>query len=128
MQKTPNHKNIDGLTDKLQEILKIPASQNIPKNRMDFPMHEQSISNSKTEAIIHGMIQNTNREIPFYPDPIHRSPPKPTESLWSPRIENKTDASSRIDFKFEEISLYQEGIISETYQKPDTSYFPDPKN
>ena len=42
---------MDELTDKLEEILKIPATQNIAKNRMDFPMHEQSISNSKTEAI-----------------------------------------------------------------------------
>ena len=44
-------RNIDELTDKLQEIPKIPASQNIAKNRMDFPMHEQSISNSSTEAV-----------------------------------------------------------------------------
>ena len=45
-------KNINKLTDKLQEIPKIPATQNIPKNRMDFPMHEQSINKPKTEAII----------------------------------------------------------------------------
>ena len=25
--------------------------QNVPKNSLDFPMHEQSISSSKTEAI-----------------------------------------------------------------------------
>ena len=37
--------------DKLQEIPKIPATQNIAKNGIDFPMHEQSISSSKTEAI-----------------------------------------------------------------------------
>ena len=47
-------KNIGELTEKLQEIPKIPATQNIAKNRMDFPMHEQSISNSKTEAITQG--------------------------------------------------------------------------
>ena len=34
-------KNINELTDKLQEILKLPVTQNIAKNRMDFPMHEQ---------------------------------------------------------------------------------------
>ena len=44
---------------------------------MDFPMHEQSISNFSTEAITLGMIQNINRDIPFYPDPIYRPPPKP---------------------------------------------------
>ena len=43
--------NIDELTDKLQEIPKIPSTQNIAKNRTDFLMHEQSISSSSTEAI-----------------------------------------------------------------------------
>ena len=33
----------------------------------------------------------------------------------------------RIDLEFEENSLYQEGIISETYQRPDKSYFQEPK-
>ena len=44
-------KIIDELTDKLQQIPEIPATQNIAKNRMDFPMHEQSISSSDTEVI-----------------------------------------------------------------------------
>ena len=60
-KKNPNYKNID----KLQEIPKIPVTQNIAKNKTDFPMHEQSISNSKTEEITCGTIQNINREIPF---------------------------------------------------------------
>ena len=65
----------------MQEILKIPPTQNIAKNRTDMPMHEQSISNSKIEASTQGMIQNINREIHFYPDPIYRPPPKPTEKF-----------------------------------------------
>ena len=32
-----------------------------------------------------------------------------------------------IDLEFEENSLYQEGIISETYQRPDKSHFQEPK-
>ena len=44
-------KNICALADKWQGMPKIPATQNIAKNRMDFPMHKQSISSSKTEAI-----------------------------------------------------------------------------
>ena len=43
-------KSIDALTDKLQETPKIPATQNMAKNRTDFPMHEQSITSYKTEA------------------------------------------------------------------------------
>ena len=126
-KKTQTMKNIGKLTDKLLEILKIPATQNIAKNKMDFPMNEQSISNSKTEAITQGRINNVNRDITFYPDPIYRSPPMPTENLRSPRTESKTDVSPRIDLKCEENLLYQEGIISKTYQRPDKSYCQEPK-
>ena len=69
------------MTYKLQEILKIPNVQNVAKNRMDFPMQEHSISSSKTEAITLGMIQDINREMPFYQDPIYRPPHWPPESL-----------------------------------------------
>ena len=50
-KKTQATKNINELTDKLQEILKIPETQNLAKNRMDFLMQEQSIGSSSTEAI-----------------------------------------------------------------------------
>ena len=39
------------------------------------------------------------------------------------RIESKIDVSPRIDLEFEENSPYQEGIITETYQRPDKSHF-----
>ena len=120
-------KNPVYVTDKLQEILKIPAIQNIAINKMDFPMHEQPISNSKTETITQGLIQNINREIPFYPDLIYMPPPKPTENLQWLRIESKEDVSPRIDVEFEENLPYQEGIISKTYQRPDKSYFQELK-
>ena len=35
--------------------------------------------------------------------------------------------SPRIDLEFDENSPYQEGIISETYQRPDKSYFQEPR-
>ena len=116
--------------DELTENCRIYQKYLHPKhglNRIDFLMHEQSINNSKTEAIPQGMIQNINREIPFYPDPIYRPPPKPPENLPSPRIESKTDVSSRIELEFEENLPYEEGLISETYQRPDESYFQGPK-
>ena len=67
--------------NKSYEIPKMPMTQNVTKNRTYFPAQEQSISSSKTEAITQGMIQDKNREIPFYPDPIYRPPPKPPENL-----------------------------------------------
>ena len=33
------------------------------------------------EEITQGMIQNINRVIPFYPDPINRPPPRPPENV-----------------------------------------------
>ena len=74
-------KNIDAVTDKLQGILRILTAQNVPNNSLDFLMHEQSISSSKTEAITWGILQDINREKHFYPDPIYRPPPRPPENL-----------------------------------------------
>ena len=50
---------------------------------MDFPVPQQSITD-KTEAITRGTIQDKNRELPFYPDPIYRPPPRPPESYDHP--------------------------------------------
>ena len=55
-------------------------TQNVTKDRTDFLVQEQLIT-YKTEAITRGMIQDKNRELPFYPDPIYRPPPRPTENL-----------------------------------------------
>ena len=41
--------------------------------------------------------------------------------------ESKADTRPKIDIEFKENSLYQEGIISEAYQRPDKSYFQEPK-
>ena len=38
------------------------------------------------------------------------------------------DTRPKIDVEFKENSLYQEGIISEFYQRPDKSYFQEPKD
>ena len=59
---------------------KIPMVQNVPKNSMDFPVPEKLITD-KTEAITRRTIQDKNRELPFYPDPIYRPPPRPPENL-----------------------------------------------
>ena len=43
--------NITGSINKSHEIPKMPTTQNVSKNRMDFPAQEQSISSFKTKAI-----------------------------------------------------------------------------
>ena len=120
---------VDGITaskSKSCKIPKIPMTQDVAKNRMDFPVWEQSIT-SKTKAIMRGMAQDKNRELPFHPDLIYRPPPRPPENLWPESPESKPDIRPKIDIKFEENSLYHEGIISKAYQRPDKSYFQEPK-
>ena len=73
------------------------------------------------------MLQDKNRELPFYPDPIYRPPPRPPANLRPQNSESKAGTSSKIDIEFNENSLYQEGIISKAYQRPDKSYFQEPK-
>ena len=89
-------------------------------------MQEQSITN-KTETITRGTVQDKNRELPLYPDLIYRPPPRLLENLPSQNSESKADTSPKIDIEFKENSPYQEGIISKTYQRPDKSYFQEPK-
>ena len=49
-RKPKQTENITMVMNKSHEIQKIPITQNVSKNRTDFPVQEQSIS-SKTEAI-----------------------------------------------------------------------------
>ena len=51
-------------TSKSHKMSKIPMVQDVTKDSTDFPVPEQLIT-EKTEAIIRGMIQDKNRELPF---------------------------------------------------------------
>ena len=76
-------------------------------------------------------MQGTRREIPTYADPIYRLPPKPTETPFQEIRRKLTDIDSDtleqgINTDFEKNSPYQEGVISEIYQRPNRSYFQEP--
>ena len=58
------------------------------------------------------------------PDPTCRPPPKLIKIPMSEDPEN-IDISPEINIDFEENSLFQEGVISETYQRPNKSFFPE---
>ena len=96
--------------------------QGVAKDNMDFPVPEQLITD-KTEAITRGTMQDKNRELPFYPDPIYSPPPRPPENLQPHSPESKPDTRAKIDIEFEENSPYQEEVISKFYQRPHKSYF-----
>ena len=76
MKKSQPVDGITALTNKSCEIPKIPIVQNVTKDSTDFPVLEQIITD-KTEAITRGMIQDKNRDLPFYLNPIYRSPSRP---------------------------------------------------
>ena len=68
-----------------------------------------------------------HRPSPPYHDPYSRPPPRPPDIInsidsWKDLLDN--DLDRRVDI--EENSPFQEGVISETYERPDTSYVQEP--
>ena len=63
------------------------------------------------------------KDIPFYPHPTYRPPPKQVRIPPSERPEN-IDNTLEINIDFEENFPFQEGIISETYK----SFFEEPQD
>ena len=67
-----------------------------------------------------------NNSKPFLPDvPLHLDPLHKPSSLQ--QNTNKINQNPNINLDFEENSPFQEGIISETIQRPDKSFFQNPK-
>ena len=64
------------------------------------------------------------RQVPIYPDPSLRLPPKSPDLKENRR--DLTDLDMGINMDFEENSPFQEGIISETYKRLDSSYIKEP--
>ena len=70
---------------------------------------------------------------PFHPGPTYRPPPKPIRSNVLRSQESSQSSSSveninpDINLDFKENSPFQEGVISETFQRPDKSFFQDPE-
>ena len=82
----------------------------------------QSTNNSNVEVINRRQII---KDIPFYPNPTYR-PPKPVRTPTSERSEN-IDFSLELNIDFEDHSPFQEGVISQTFQRPDKSFFQEPQ-
>ena len=79
-------------------------------------------------------IANNNPLMPdaaFLPGPILRLPPKLIKQnfthVQSSLNSNVKDINPSINFDFEESSPFQEGLMSETFQRPDKSFFQEPK-
>ena len=56
---------------------------------------------------------NTSKEIPSYPDPVYRPPPKPIK-IHVPEIPGSiSDIDPELNMDFKDNSPYQEGVLSE---------------
>ena len=68
-------------------------------------------------------------DAPFHPDPLLRPPIKPIKQTMTcnQNSQNVQDISPNINFDFEEISPFEEGVMSETYQRLDKTFFQEPK-
>ena len=70
-----------------------------------------------------------NPDVPFHPGLTYRPPPKPIRSNV-PRSQESSQSSSSVEninpdinLDFEENSLFQEGVISEFFQRPHKTFF-----
>ena len=60
----------------------------------------------------------TDIQITIYPDPLMKPPPRPLDVKMQDDKRINLDLDLEINKDFEENSLYQEGIISEIYDRP----------
>ena len=74
-------------------------------------VHDRGINNDKSFP----------PDVLLYPDPLHKPLPKQQNAV-SPINQN-----TGINLDIEENSPFQEGIISETMQRPEKSFFQNPK-
>ena len=106
------------LSKKIPEALKIESRIT---NQTHSTAPTQSINNSNVEVTHRSPMI---KDIPFYPGPTYRPPPKPTRTPvpGSSQSSESTNINPEINIDFEENSPFQEGIILEIYQRPDKSF------
>ena len=111
---------------------KMPGRMEIESGKTNH-MHTKDLMHSINNAS--GKMTNNNTlipDVPFHPHPVCKPPPKPIKQDMSfPQVSQSStsikDIHPNINFDFEENSPFQEGIMSETFQRPDKSYFQEPK-
>ena len=134
----------DGLKRKRSDPINQPInqpselSQKIPgKTKIETGKTNQAHSKDPTHSINNADVGMTHTQplipdVPFHPGVTYRPPPKPVRSNM-PRSQERSQSSSveninpDIYLDYEENSPFQEGVISEMIQRPDKSFFQDPK-
>ena len=110
---------------------KIPGRTEIETRKTNH-MHTKDLTHSINNT--NDKMANSNPLIPdgaFHPGPVHRPPPKPiTQNIThalSSQSSNIEDNNSDINLDLDKNSPFQEGIMSEIFQRPDKSFFQEPK-
>ena len=71
-------------------------------------------------------------DVPFQSGPVYRPLPKPirhdvSNAQGSQSLPGIEDINPNINFDFKENSPFQEGVMSKTFQRPNQSFFQEPK-
>ena len=80
-----------------------------------------------TKMIDRKTMLDVGKEIPIYPDPVYRPTPKPVKTSISDVPGSLSDIHLELNTDFEDNSPFQEGMLSEMYQRPYKSYFQEPQ-
>ena len=104
-------------------------SQEIPGRAK---IEERKTNTTHTTNNTNDRIVNNNPfmpDVPFHPDPLLRPPKQPIKQNMTCKqnSQNAQDINPNINFDFKENLPFQEGVMSETFQRPDKSFFQDPK-
>ena len=83
--------------------------------------------NNANDRIVHN--NPFMSDVPFHPDPLLKSSIKPVKQTITcdKNSQNVQDISPNINFDFKVNSPFQEGIMSEMYQRLDKTFFQEPK-
>ena len=109
---------------------KIPGRTEIETRKTNH-VHPKVLMHSINNA--NGKMTNNNPmipDVPFHPSPVHRPPPTAIKqnASYPQSLQSSTDIENIYpNFDFKENSPFQEGIMSETFQRPDESFFQEPK-
>ena len=128
-------------SDPINQTINPPSelSQKIPgKTKIETGTTNLVHSKDPTHTINNADTGMTHTEplipdVPFHPGLTYRPPPKPIRSNV-PRSQKSSQSSSSVEninpdinLDFEENLPFQEGVISEMFQRLDKSFFQDPK-
>ena len=112
----------------LKTVMPLPELTDQPQSHVQPQIIPRPLSQHQPIDPTHIGPKIQHRTSPPYYDPYARPPPKPPDIIdpldnWKDLLENDSDRKVEI----EENSPFQEGIISEIYERPNTSYVQEPQ-